>query len=210
MSGKLKLGVLASGRGSNLQSIIDRCAAGTIDAEVAVVISDMPAAYALERARQAGIPALGIDRKQFPDRESFDRSVAAELQAYGVELLILAGYMRIMTEVLVTPYLGRMMNIHPALAPAFSGKGMHGIRVHEAVLDYGAKITGLTVHFVELEVDMGPIILQRCVPVREDDTPETLSARVLIEEHEVYPEAIQLYAQGRLRIEGRCVRVLPE
>jgi len=211
MAKKLRLGVLASGGGTNLQSIIDKCAAGRIDAEVAVVISDVQC-LALERARKHGIPEHWLsrhDKVRFPTREAFDAGVLERLQQHQVELVCLAGYLRIMTSALVDPYAGRMINTHPALLPAFGGPGMWGHHVHQAVLDCGCKVSGCTVHFVSLETDGGPIILQRAVPVEEDDTPETLAARILPHEHELYSQAIQLFAEGRLRIEGRRVRVLP-
>jgi phosphoribosylglycinamide formyltransferase-1 len=211
MAGKLKVGVLASGGGTNLQSIIDNCRTGRIDAEVAVVISDVQC-HALERAREAGIPEHWLnrhDRQRFPTRESFDRAVLERLEQHEVELVCLAGYLRIMTTELVEAYSGRMMNTHPALLPAFGGAGMWGHHVHEAVLEYGCKVSGCTIHFVSLETDAGPIVVQRAVPVEEDDTPETLAARILPHEHALYSEAIQLFAEGRLSIEGRRVRIHP-
>jgi len=211
MAKKLRVGVLASGGGTNLQAIIDGCAAGKVNAEVAVVISDVQCA-ALERARQAGIPEHWLsrhDKARFPTREAFDAAVLERLQAHHVDLVCLAGYLRIMTPVLTEALAGRMMNIHPALLPAFGGPGMYGHHVHQAVLDYGCKVSGCTMHFVTLETDGGPIILQRAVPVEEEDTPETLAARILPHEHELYCQAVQLYAEGRLRIEGRRVRILP-
>jgi len=211
MAHKLRVGVLASGGGTNLQTIIDSCASGKLDAEVVVVISDVECG-ALERARKAGIPAEHIDRRdkqRYPTREAFDRAVLDCLRAHDVALVCLAGYLRIMTRELVDAFAGRMMNIHPALLPAFGGHNMIGHHVHQAVLDYGCKLSGCTVHFVWLETDGGPIILQRPVPVEEDDTPDTLAARILPHEHALFPEAIQLFAQGRLRIEGRRVRILP-
>jgi phosphoribosylglycinamide formyltransferase-1 len=212
MAGKLRVGVLASGGGSNLQAIMDAGQEGRINAEVVVVISDVECG-ALERARKAGIPAEWIDRrgkKRFPDREAFDRAIIEELSNHQVGLVCLAGYLRIMTRELADAYVGRMMNIHPALLPSFGGKGMWGHHVHQAVLDYGCKVSGCTVHFVELETDGGPIILQRAVPVEEGDTPESLAARILPYEHQTYVEAVGLFAEGRLRIEGRRVRILPK
>lgn len=211
MAKKLQVGVLASGGGTNLQAIIDNCASGKIDAEVAVVISDVQCG-ALERARKAGIPEHWLNRhdtQRFPTREAFDRAVLERLEQHGVELVCLAGYLRIMTEDLVSAYAGRMMNTHPALLPSFGGEGMWGHRVHEAVLDYGCKVSGGTIHFVTLGTDEGPIILQRAVPVAEDDTAETLAARILPLEHELYSQAIQLFAEGRLKLEKRRVRILP-
>ena len=211
MPHNLRMGVLASGGGTNLQTIMDNCAAGRIDAQVVVVISDVECG-ALERARRAGIPAEHIDRRdkqRFPDREAFDRAVLERLQSHQVELVCLAGYLRIMTPELVNAFSGRMMNIHPALLPSFGGKDMWGHHVHQAVLDYGCKVSGCTVHFVWTETDGGPIILQRAVPVEEGDTPETLAARILPLEHQLYSQAIQLFVEGRLKIEGRRVRILP-
>ena len=211
MAHKLRVGALASGGGTNLQTIVDNCASGKLDAEVVVVISDVECG-ALERARKAGIPAEHIDRRdkqRYPTREAFDRAVLDCLRSHDVALVCLAGYLRIMTPELVDAFAGRMMNIHPALLPAFGGHGMVGHHVHQAVLDYGCKLSGCTVHFVWLETDGGPVILQRAVPVEEDDTPDTLAARILPHEHALFSEAIQLFAQGRLRIEGRRVRILP-
>jgi phosphoribosylglycinamide formyltransferase-1 len=211
MTRKLRIGVLASGGGTNLQAIVDSCQCGRIAGEVVVVISDVQCG-ALERARNAGIPEHWLnrhDKARFPTREAFDLAVRERLEQHHVELVCLAGYLRIMTHELVDPYLGRMMNIHPALLPSFGGKGMYGHAVHQAVLDYGCKLSGCTVHFVWLETDAGPIILQRAVPVEEGDTPDTLAARILPHEHDLYSEAIQLFAEGRLKIEGRRVRILP-
>jgi len=211
MAKKLRVGVLASGGGTNLQAIIDACATGKVNAELAVVISDVQCA-ALERARRAGIPEHWLSRHdtvRFPTREAFDTAVLERLEAHQAELVCLAGYLRIMTPVLTDALAGRMMNIHPALLPAFGGPGMYGHHVHQAVLDYGCKVSGCTMHFVTLETDGGPIILQRAVPVEEDDTPKTLAARILPHEHALYCQAVQLYAEGRLKIEGRRVRVLP-
>ena len=210
MEERLRLGVLASGRGSNLQAIIDRCADGRLSAQVAVVISDVADAFALARARRAGVPAEFVDRRAFSSPEDFDRAILARLQARGVGLIVLAGYLRILTRVLVDPFAGRLLNIHPSLLPAFGGRGLHGLRVHQAVLDHGAKISGLTVHFVDLETDAGPILLQHPIEVEEDDTADSLADRVLACEHSKYSEAIQLFAEGRLRIEGRRVRVRPK
>ena len=211
MTDKLRLGVLASGGGSNLQAILDNCAAGRLDAQVVVVISDGECG-AQDRARKAGVPAVVVDRRdkaQYPTREAFDAALLECLREHEAGLVCHAGYLRIMTPGLVQAYEGRMMNIHPALLPSFGGPGMWGHHVHQAVLDYGCKASGCTIHFVTAETDAGPIILQRAVPVEEDDTAETLAARLLPLEHELYPQAIQLFAEGRLRIEGRRVRILP-
>jgi len=200
---KERLGVLCSGRGTDLQSIIDAIARGEVAAEIAVVLADKQEAYALERARQAGIKAVCVDRKQYEGREPFEEALIAELEAAGVTLVVLAGFMRILTPVFVHHYAGRILNIHPALLPSFPGA-----HAHRDVLAYGVKVSGCTVHFVDEGTDSGPIILQAAVPVLDDDTEETLGARVLEQEHIIYPRAIQLYCEGRLRVEGRHVRIL--
>jgi phosphoribosylglycinamide formyltransferase-1 len=198
---KLRLGVLASGRGSNLQSIMDAAAAGCIDAVVAVVVSDNEGAFALERARQAGIPAVHVNPKAFPSREDYEQEVVDILTKHGVGLVCLAGYMRIVGGRMLEAFPYRVMNIHPALLPAFPG--LHG---QQQAFDYGVKYSGCTVHFVDEGMDTGPIILQAVVPVLNDDTAETLSARILEQEHRIYPEAVGLFARGRFKIEGRRVR----
>ncbi|HEY3416534.1 MAG TPA: phosphoribosylglycinamide formyltransferase [Armatimonadota bacterium] len=208
--GDKKIGVLASGGGSNMQAVMDAIDRGQIRGRIVLVISDNPQAYALERARLAGSEQRVMLPRDYPSREAYSQALAEALQSAGVELLLLAGFMRIITRELIEPFRGRMMNIHPALIPSFCGPGFYGHHVHEAVLNYGAKVSGCTVHFVEEAVDGGPIILQRVVPVLEDDTPDTLAARVLIEEHLAYPEAVRLFCADRLRIEGRLVRILPE
>lgn len=198
----LVLGVLASGRGSNLQAILDAVEAGHCPARVAVVVSDRAGAPALDRARRGGVKAVHLDPHAYPDRAAFDGAVAAVLAEHAVELVCLAGYMRLLSPGFVAAYRGRILNVHPALLPAFPG--LHGQR---QALEYGVKVTGATVHFVDEGVDTGPIVLQAAVPVREGDTEETLADRILIEEHRLYPEAIRLYAEGRLEIEGRRVRI---
>ncbi len=206
----LRVGVLVSGTGTNLQALIDACRAGEVPAEIAVVISNVPGAYALERARRAGIPAVVHDHRRFPTREAFEQALRDSLLAHRVELVCLAGFLRILSPGFVRAFAGRIMNIHPALLPAFGGKGMYGDRVHRAVLASGARLSGCTVHFVTEVPDAGPIILQAAVPVLDDDTPETLASRVRREECRLYPEAVRLFAEGRLRIEGNRVRILPE
>ena len=204
---RIRIGVLASGGGTNLQSIIDACERGEIDGDVAVVISNMPDAFALERARKHGIDAYCFPH-QGVTREQHEADVIECLEQHKVNLVCLAGYLRMLTPLFINKYAGRLMNTHPALLPAFGGKGMHGMNVHQAVLDYGCKVSGCTIHFVTLEVDGGPIILQKAVPVQEGDTAETLQERVLKEEHKLFPRAIQLFAQGKLKLDGRRVRVL--
>ncbi len=199
---KEKLGVLCSGRGTDLQSIIDAIAAGQVPAEIAIVLTDKEA-YALERARKAGIEAVCIDRKQFDGREPFEKALIEKLEAAGVTLVVLAGFMRILTPYFVGHFAGRIMNIHPALLPSFPGA-----HAHRDVLAYGVKVSGCTVHFVDEGTDSGPIIMQAAVPVLDDDTEETLGARVLKEEHRIYPECIRLYCEGKLKVEGRKVTIL--
>lgn len=199
---KLRLGVLASGRGSNLQAILDACQEGIIPAEVAIVISDKPGAYALERARLAGIPAHCLEPKSFNNKVEYEGAIAELLTSSGVQLVCLAGYMRLVGATLLQGFPGRIMNIHPALLPSFPG--LHG---QKDALDYGIKLSGCTVHFVDEGIDTGPIILQAAVPVLDDDTEEILANRILEQEHKLYPRAIKLFAQGRLVIEGRRVMV---
>lgn len=198
-----KLGVLCSGRGTDLQSIMDAINNGEVAADIAVVLTDKPDAFALERAASAGIKAVCVNRKQFDGRESFEQALVRELQAAGVTLVVLAGFMRILTPYFVRQYAGRIMNIHPALLPSFPGA-----HAHQDVLAYGVKISGCTVHFVDEGTDSGPIILQAAVPVLDGDTEEALGARVLEQEHIIYPRAIQLYCEGKLEIHGRHVRIL--
>lgn len=205
----LRVGVLVSGTGTVLQALVDACRAGEVPAEIAVVVSNVPGAFALERARAAGIPAVTLNHRDFPSRAAFETALRTALDGAGVELVCLAGFLRILTSGFVDAFVGRMMNIHPALLPAFGGKGMYGDRVHEAVLASGARVSGCTVHFVTRDADAGPIIVQAPVPVEDDDTPATLSARVRREELRAYPLAVRLFAEGRLRLEGNRVRVLP-
>jgi phosphoribosylglycinamide formyltransferase-1 len=202
----VKLGVLASGRGSNLQAVIDAIEGGRLDATLAVVICNKRDAQALERARKHGAPDVFLDPKPYasqPDaREAYDRALLDVLRKHAVELVLLAGYMKIVTPVLVKAYENRMMNIHPSLLPAFPG-----LEVQKKALEHGCKLAGCTVHFVTEGVDEGPIIIQAAVPVLDNDTPESLADRILEQEHEIYPRAVQLYAEGRLRVEGRRVFV---
>jgi phosphoribosylglycinamide formyltransferase-1 len=196
----LKIGVLASGSGSNLQSIIDNIEAGLIPAEITCVISNNAAAFALQRAKMHDIPALHIDHRIFTGREAYDAALVETLSEYGVKLVVLAGFMRIITPVLLNAFPSAVMNIHPALLPAFPG-----IHAQRQALDYGVKITGCSVHFVDAGTDTGPVIIQAAVPVIEGDNEESLSARILVEEHRIYPEAVRLFAAGRLKVEGRRV-----
>lgn len=199
---RTRVGVLISGNGTNLQAIIDRSAAGQLDAEVVCVISNRADAFGLERARKHGIATLHLDHKSFAGRSEYDAEVVRILRQFNVDLVVLAGFMRIVTPVLLDAFPNRVMNIHPALLPAFPG-----LDAQKQTLEYGAKVSGCTVHFVDAGTDTGPIILQSTVPVQEDDTVETLSARIHLEEHKLYPAAIQLFAEGRLSVEGRRVRI---
>ena len=200
---KENLGILCSGRGSNLQSIIENIESGNINAEIKIVLTDKPNAMALSRASDAGIKAVCVNRKEFETREAFEEALIKELKAANVTLVILAGFMRLLSPLFVRAYEGRIMNIHPALLPSFQGA-----HAHRDVLAYGVKVSGCTVHFVDEGMDSGPIILQEVVPVLEGDTEETLAARVLKVEHRIYPEAIRLFAEGKLKVEGRKVKIL--
>jgi phosphoribosylglycinamide formyltransferase-1 len=186
-----------------MQAIIEGCRAGSIPAEVVVVVSDVASAPALERARSFGVEGVFVDPNRFAGRREFDRAVLRALEERRVDLVLLAGFMRILGPEFVRAFRGRMMNIHPSLLPAFPG-----LEAQRQALEYGVKYSGCTVHFVDEGVDTGPIILQAVVPVSEDDTAETLAERILAEEHRIYPEAVRLYAEGRLAVEGRRVRVL--
>lgn len=204
----IPLAVLLSGSGSTLQNLIDRIEGGALDVRIACVVSSRAGVFGLERAARHGIPAVAVPRKNFSDTAAFSEAVWAAVAAHGgADLVALAGFMSLLT---VPPaFHNRIMNVHPSLIPAFCGKGMYGHHVHEAVLAYGAKVSGATVHFVDEQYDNGPIILQESVAVREDDTPDTLAERVQATERAIYPKAIQLFAEGRLRVEGRAVRIRP-
>jgi phosphoribosylglycinamide formyltransferase-1 len=205
----LRIGVLASGNGTNLQAIIDACARGEIPGRVVVVVSNNTKARALDRARRAGIPAVAMHHRAFPDRDTFDAKLAEILHSYEVDLICLAGFMRVLGSTFIRQFHERVMNIHPALLPAFGGLGMYGDRVHQTVLDSGVRFSGCTIHFANEAPDGGPIILQAVVPVHETDTAQTLAERVVAEEHRLYPEAVKLFAEGRLQVVGRRVRILP-
>lgn len=199
----LKLGVLASGRGSNFQSIQDSIEGGYLDARVEVLISDNPDAYALKRAEKHGIEPLVMIPKEWESRDAYYEAVAGELKRRGVELVILAGFMRIVGKPLIDAYPMRIMNIHPAILPSFPG--LHG---QKQAVDYSVKVSGCTVHFVDEGMDTGPVIIQAVVPVYDDDTEDTLSERILRQEHRIFPYAIKLFSEGRLRVEGRRVIVI--
>ena len=196
-----KLAVLCSGRGSDLQSIIDAINAKKFSAEIAIVITDKPNVMALQRAEKAGIKNICVDRKLFDNRADFEAEILKNLGE--IDLVVLAGFMRILSPDFVKKFSGRLMNIHPSLLPAFPGA-----HAHRDVLAYGVKVSGCTVHFVDEGTDSGPIILQKAVEVFDDDTEETLSARVLEQEHIIYPQAIKLFVEGKLKIEGRKVKIL--
>lgn len=198
----ISLGVLASGRGSNLQAIIDEIEAKRLDAAVRIVIVDNPDAYAIERAKRHSIEHLCLNPEGFASGDGFFEKIAEELKIRGVDLVILAGFMRIVRKPLIDAFPDRIMNIHPALLPSFPG--LHG---QKQAGDYGVRITGCTVHFVDEGMDTGPVIIQAAVPVMPDDSEDTLAERILRLEHRIYPEAIRLYAEGRLKVEGRKVMV---
>lgn len=204
---KVRIGVLISGGGTNLQALIDNIENGLINGEIVVVISDKKGVFGIERARKHGIRAIEIDKRDYDDKDVFMKAIINELENHDVELVVLAGFLSILSKDFIERYRNRIMNIHPSLIPAFCGKGYYGQRVHKAVLEYGAKISGATVHFVDEGADTGPIILQETVNVEEDDTPESLAARVLNVEHKLLPQAVKLYCEGKLIIEGRKVRI---
>jgi phosphoribosylglycinamide formyltransferase-1 len=202
MARQVPIGVLVSGSGTNLQAIIDQIEAKRLDAKIEVVLSNKADAYGLVRAKNHGIATEVLDHKQFPSREAYDQAVVDILRARGVELVVLAGFMRLLSPVFVKAYSNRIMNIHPALLPSFPG-----LHVQKKAVEHGVRFSGCTVHFVNEECDEGPIIIQAAVPVFPDDSEESLAARILKQEHRIYPRAIQLYAEGRLRVEGRRVLV---
>jgi len=195
---------VASGGGTNLQTIIDACQQGSIDAEVAVVVSNNPLAGALERGRKAGIPVRCVNHREFKNRASFDAALVESLREEQVELVCLAGFMRLLTSTMLEAFPERIVNIHPSLLPAFPG-----MNVQRQAIEYGARFSGCTVHFVDGGTDTGPIIIQAAVPILEHDDENSLAERILQQEHRIYPRAIQLFAEGRLRIEGRRVRIVP-
>ena len=205
MANLLPIGVLVSGSGTNLQAILDAIEDERLPAEVRVVISNRPGAKALERAAAHGAPCEVIDHRAFPSREAFDARLVEVLRAAGVELVCLAGFDRLITPVFVGAFPDRILNVHPALLPAFPG-----LHAQRQALAYGVKIAGATVHLVDEKTDHGPIVIQAAVPVFDDDSEETLAARILAEEHRIYPEAICLFAESRVRVEGRHVRILEQ
>src|SRR5947207_1624617 len=201
----IRVAVLLSGNGLTLQNLYNLGEAGKLPARIVLVISNKTDAFGLERAKKMNVPALAITRKEAGSLEEFSRRIFDECRQAQADLVVLGGFLQLVH--VPDDFLGRVMNIHPALIPAFCGKGFYGQRVHEAALEAGVKVSGCTVHFADNVYDHGPIILQRAVPVRDDDTPDTLAARVFAQECEAYPEAIRLFAEGRLRVEGRRVFV---
>ncbi len=199
----VNIAVLVSGRGSNLQAIIDSIENGYLKAQIAAVISDIGDAYALERARKHGIEAVFIDPKRFPSKDLYEEEILGVLKEREVQFVLLAGYMRILGKTLLATYKNRILNIHPALLPSFPG-----LHAQKQAFDHGVKVAGCTVHFVDEMLDGGPIILQRCVDVKENDTAEMLADRILEQEHKIYPEAVKLAVENRLRIEGRKVKII--
>ncbi|MCX7922205.1 MAG: phosphoribosylglycinamide formyltransferase [Clostridia bacterium] len=206
----LKIGVLVSGGGTNLQAIIDKIESGYINnCRIATVVSSKPGVYALERAQKYDIPSTCIIRKNFSSIDDYDNALIEHMESCGVELVVMAGFLSILGERFNNYYKNRIINVHPSLIPSFCGKGFYGIIPHQKALEYGVKVTGATVHFVELEADAGPIILQKAVYINDDDTPETLQKRVMEEaEWDILPQAIKLYAEGRVVVDGRKVRIL--
>ena len=198
----MKLGVLISGNGSNLQAIINHIEQGKLKAEIKVVISNNSEAFGLQRAQKHGLPAAVLNQNNFKTREDFDEEIIRILQKNQVELVVLAGFMRIISPTILKAFPSRIMNIHPALLPAFPG-----LHAQKQAFDYGVKVSGCTVHFVDEGVDTGPIIIQGVVPVYDNDTPDALAQRILKEEHRIYPQAIQLYAESRISFEGRKVKI---
>jgi phosphoribosylglycinamide formyltransferase-1 len=196
------LGILVSGRGSNLQAVIDAIARGELPAQIVLVVSNHSGVLAIGRAEENGIPVAVIERQQYPSRQSHHSAIAQALRAASVELVVLAGFDRVLEKGLISQFSGRIINVHPSLLPAFGG----GLHAQAEAIAHGVKVSGCTVHFVTDDVDAGPIIVQSAVPVRDDDTAETLSARILVQEHLALPEAIKLIAEGRLSTDGRRVR----
>ena len=202
----LNLAILISGSGTTLQNLIDKINDKTLNANIQIVISSAPDTYGIKRAEQNNIPVAIVQRKGYNNSDIFSNTIINEIEKYSVDLIILAGFLHLFK--IPDKYTGKVMNIHPGLIPSFCGKGYYGHHVHEAVIESGVKVSGCTVHFVDNEYDCGPIIIQRVVQVHEDDSPETLAQRVFKEECIAYPEAINLYAEGRLKIEERKVRIL--
>lgn len=207
---KINIAVLVSGGGTNMQAVIDHTEKGDINGEIKVVISSNSKAFALERAAKHHIEGFYIGKENYPDIEKRTDAIIKILEDRNIGLVILAGYMSILDSKFIDKFRNKIINIHPSLIPSFCGKGYYGQKVHQAVLDYGVKLTGATVHFVDEEADTGPVILQQAVEVKDDDTVETLATRVLEVEHQLLPKAVQLFCDGKLSLEGRRVRILAE
>lgn len=205
---QLKIGVLLSGSGSNLQSIIDNIESGKINGKIEVVISNKMDAYGLERARQHSIDAVFVNQREYVDIEAYNDAVIDELQKYNIELVILAGYLKILSSRFIEIYKNKIINIHPSLIPSFCGMGFYGIKVHEAAINYGVKLSGATVHFVDENTDTGPIILQESVKVDFEDTAESLQQKILKIEHRILPMAIKYYCDKKIELVGRKVKLL--
>ena len=207
---KLQIAVLASGRGSNFEAILKNIQQGKLNATISVVISNRKSAGVLDIARENQIPAYFVSGKQYPETGEFDNQVVTLIEEHNANFVALAGYMKKIGKDFVRKYKNRILNIHPALLPSFGGKGMYGHFVHEAVLDYGCKVSGVTVHLVDDEYDSGAPVVQRSVPVMDNDTPDTLAARVLKEEHKAFTEALFYFAEDRIEVIGRKVIIRPE
>lgn len=207
MDHPIRLAVLLSGGGTTLQNLLDRIADGRLAARIVCVVASRSDAFGLERARRAGVPAFVVERRACADRADFSRRILDLCRQHQADLVCMAGFLQLLE--IAPDFAGRVLNIHPALIPAFCGKGFHGLAVHRAAIEAGVKVSGCTVHFADNEYDHGPIISQRVVPVLDDDTPERLAERVFAQECEAYPEAILWFAENRLRIDGRRVQILP-
>jgi len=204
---RLRLAVLLSGSGTTLENLFEKRDAGKLDVDIVAVVSSRADAFGLERAKKRGVPALLIEKKKFKDAETFSKAIFEALAPYQPEMICLAGFMSMLK--IPPAYKDRVVNVHPALLPAFGGKGFYGHHVHEAVIEHGCKITGCTVHLVDDQYDQGPIIAQRSVTVEAGDTPDSLAARVQSAEREIFPEVLQMFAEGRIRIDARRVSILP-
>lgn len=204
----LKIGVLISGGGTNLQSLIDNTESGNINGKIDLIISNNKDAYGLERGRSANIDSLYIDPKDFSDNEEYNKMIIEELEKRSIDLIVLAGYLKILSKEFINKYRNKIINIHPSLIPSFSGDGYYGEKVHKAVLDYGVKYTGVTVHFVDEGTDTGPIILQDIIRVSEDDTIESLEKKVLLIEHNLLVKAVRLFSENRIILEGRKTKII--
>lgn len=201
----MEICIFASGRGSNLEALLKAISKGELFADIVLVISNKAKAGALEIARKHGIPALHLSQDLFKSPDQFDQALLSALREHRVKIIALSGYLKKISDTIIREYKNRILNIHPALLPSFGGEGMYGLKVHQAVLEYGCKVSGVTIHLVDEEYDIGPPVLQSCVAVEQDDTPEILAARVLELEHKIYADALQLFAENRIEVRGRKV-----